>query len=218
MFSWIAHQVNNFTGPKEEGPFSELKESLRRLFEFEPVLSSSLELQYKFSLEQICRSTFETDERMVVMDFLHYSVAPVNPNSEWRTIFNGLRLLNALVDSGSSKIFSEVSEGQHFDLLQKTLFLTTYSNSDERIAKLIRTAAQEIREKLLVRFNQIDEQPEEPPILHAGKSISSRDAPLEFQAKKSLDHIASFKHSEEESSSEGENDAPEQQSQLVDLL
>ena len=123
MFSWLAHQVNNFTGPKEEGPFSELKESLRRLFEFEPVLSSSLELQYKFSLEQICRSTFEADERMVVMAFLHYSVAPVNPNSEWRTIFNGLRLLNALVDSGSSKIFSEVSEGQHFDLLQKTLFL-----------------------------------------------------------------------------------------------
>ena len=201
----------------DKGPFGELKDTLRTALQFEPVLPGSLELEYKFHLEEICRATFEREERIVVMDFLHYSFAPANANSEWRSIFNGLRILNALIDSGSSKVFSEVLEGKHFDVLQKTLFLTNYPNSDERIAKLIRTAAQEVRDKLLVKFNEVEvgETEESAGVV---QSISSKDAPALPQVvpQRSLPLIASLRHTED--SSEEEEDPPRLGAQLLDLL
>ena len=214
MFSWIAHQVNNLSASRKEGPFEELNQTMRKVLQFEPVLTSALELEYKFHLEQITRATFEYEERVIVMDFLHYSFAPSNPNNEWRTIFNGLRILNALIDSGSSKVFHEVSEGKHFDVLQKTLFLSSYCNTDERISKLIRTSAMQVRDRLQIKFSQVDEEPQGDR-RDETKSISSKEG-VAIPVAVHLEHIASFKHTEDSS----DDDEPRKMAEICfpDLL
>lgn len=194
MLSWISNQLSPSLSV---GPHADLKQRMKDALAFEAVLTPPRELEYKFLMEQICRSSFDMDERMIILDFLHYSFAPVDPNGEWRTIFNGLRILNALVDSGSNKIIAEVSEGKHFDVVQKTLFLTTYANSDERVGKLIRTAAKEIRDKLLKKFDLVQEESVDESQI---KSISSRDSgtPVERPAvPSSLAHIVALKHVED---------------------
>ena len=168
MFSWLSQTVN---GSKPNDPQGELKSLMIEALSFDAVLSSAKQLEYKHCLEQICRYSFDSEDRAVVMDFLHYSFAPVEPDREWRKTFNGLRILNQLIDSGSRVIFTEVSEGRHFDILQKTLFLTNYHNTDERVGKLVRSSAKEIRDKLLEKFNE--EIPEIQP--EDIKSISYRD-------------------------------------------
>lgn len=190
--------MNHFSARRNEGPFEDLQQTMREVLQFDPVLTSTLELEYKFHLEKISRATFEYEERVIVMDFLHYSFAPSNPNDEWRTIFNGLRILNALIDSGSSKVFHEVSEGRHFDVLQKTLFLSSYCNTDERISKLIRTSAMQVRDRLQIKFSEVED--EEPPGDRRGetKSISSKEG-VAIQVVAHLQHIASFKHTEDSS-------------------
>ena len=209
MLSWISEQINTLSPPRDLGPHADLKRAMREAIAFDAVLSSAKDLEYKFVLEQICRSSFEVEERMIILDFLHYTMAPVDPNSEWRTVFNGLRILNTLIDSGSIAVFTEVAEGKHFDLVQKTLFLTTYANSDERIGKLIRTAAKEIRDKLLLKFDAInsgtlvDESPSQEVKAISSSSVSSTSTPASRPvAPSGVAHIVALRHVEDSSEDE----------------
>lgn len=202
MISWLSEQIASLSPPKEEGPHAATKALMKEVLACEAVLSPAKELEYKYLMEQVCRATFDIDDRVIVMDFLHYSLAPVDAGREWRTIFNGLRVVDALIDSGSSAVFAEVSEGKHFDLLQKTLFLLSYAHSDERIGKLIRTAAKEIRDKLLVKFDQLD-NPEEPEDQPNVTCMSSKDTVRHRPViASSIAHVVSLRHIEESSDEE----------------
>jgi hypothetical protein len=212
MFSWFSEQISTIKTPSGDEPHSELRGTMQEALGFEPVLTASKELEYKFVLEQICRASFEVDNRIIILDFLHYAFAPPYPNTEWRTIFNGLRILDSLVGSGSNRIFSEISQGKHFDVVQKTLFLTTYANSDERVAKLIRTAAREIRDKLLAKFDLVDSIPEteEPLKSISSKDVSGKATPDTIQpvAPSSIVNLVSLRHQEDSSDEEGNSKIP----------
>ena len=209
MFSWLTDQISGLKSPNEEGPHCEIKETMREALRFDPVLTASKQLEYKFNLEKICRASFEIESRMIILDFLHYAFAPVNANTEWRTIFNGLRILDSLVDSGSNQIFTEISQGKHFDVVQKTLFLTTYTNSDERVGKLIRNAAKEIREKLLSKFDLVESMPQsnEEPKSISSKDVSGRATPETSRpvAPSSILNFVSLRHIEDSSDEEAPN-------------
>lgn len=225
MLSWISRQLprnGEITAPSDDNPVELMKYGLS----FDAVLTPGKEHEYRDMLARISRTTYEQKNRYSVLDSLHYGLAPKNPEREWRTIFNGLRILNSLIDHGSLEIFREVSEGQHFDLLQKSLFLLSFCHSDERVTKLIRTAAREIRDKLSAKFNEIEEQPSEvhpPPISASG--ISSEDA---FHLKQnpvvtsSFSHLVSLRHieSDEDGSDrlDGNPTSTLETPQLPDLL
>jgi hypothetical protein len=186
---------------------------------FDAVFSVSQEAEYKFVLARICQASFRSGDRVILMDCLHYAFAPADPGKEWRTIFNGLRILNSLIDSGSVAIFQEVSEGKHFDIVQKSLFLLSYNSSDDRVTKLIRSAARDLRSKLLAKFAQLDDK---TPATDEGKktSISHRDSIAVSIPHSSVSHLVDLRHVED--SSEDENECNETPSlippETVDLL
>ena len=223
MLSWIAKSLQKAN--QQLGLPNDISRLMKTGLDFEPVLTSTREEEYRVCLMRICRATFNIEGRNIVMDCLHYAFAPKNPANEWRTIFNGLRILNSLIDSGSVQIFKEVSEGKHFDLLQKSLFLVTFSHSDERISKLIRTAARQIRDKLLNKLNEIEQYSGDdcpPPISSSG--ISSEDPPVAFEKSisNSVSQLVSLRHVE---SDDDECPSPESRKsltvetpQLLDLL
>ena len=53
--------------------------------------------------------------------------------------------------NGSQDLFREISGGLHFDIFQRTLTLTTYSNEDERVSRLIQSLAKTVRNLLVER-------------------------------------------------------------------
>lgn len=217
MFSWLSERISAFSSLRTPEPGTEVERMMKEALEFEAVVSPARELEYKYLLDSICKASCNSDDRFAIMDFLHYSLSPANPAKEWRMIFNGLRILKALIDSGSVSIFREVSEGKHFDLVQKSLFLLTYCNADERVAKLIRVTAREIRDKLLEKFNDLENEPNVEK-----KSVSYRDAikrPSVVAAPSSISHLVSLGHVEEDYPSRNEDDTPRPNVQeTVDLL
>ena len=152
MFTWLAARI---TPPLDDG----ITKIMREAFAFEPVLRPGDEFERnKFILSEIVRRSYIPEDRVVIMDHLHYALCP---ETEWRTIFNGFRVLTALMDNGGSPdIFSELLQGKHFDVTQKTLFLTQYTNDDPRVGKLVSTIAQQVRGQLLIKFS---EEPKPPP-------------------------------------------------------
>ena len=219
MISWLANQVAKLSFPGHGPAKTEVESLMKEILSFDAVFSVAQEAEYKFVLARICEASFRSGDRLVLMDCLHYAFAPANPGKEWRTIFNGLRILNSLIDSGSVAIFREVSEGKHFDLVQKSLFLISYSSSDDRITKLIRSTARDLRDKLLAKFAQLDD---ETSATDDGKktSISHRDSLAVPIPHSSVSHLVQLRHVEDSSEDDSEcNETPSMiPPETVDLL
>ena len=206
MLAWLSDKVSGTRSP-DDAVNVQVKSLMREALAFDAVLTSEKELEHKFVLEQICQYSFDLEDRVIVMDFLHYAFAPVDPNSEWRTIFNGLRILNGLIDSGCRNVFSEVMEGKHFDLVQKTLFLTTYSNADERVGRLVRSVAKDVREKLLQKFTDVETElayPKEEKVTSVSSKNASRILTAGNAKGMTVPGVARFTHTEESSDEESE--------------
>ena len=219
MISWLSDRISKGSLLSHHSSSTQIESLMKDAIAFDAVFSASQEAEYKFLLARICEASFRSEDRFLMMDFLHYALAPANAGIEWRTIFSGLRILNALIDSGSIAIFQEVSEGKHFDLVQKSLFLLSYSNADDRVMKLIRCAARELRDKLLDKFTHLDENPSSTGQI-AKKSISHRDSVAVRIPDSSVSDLVKLRHVED--SSDDEVDCNETPSLLpaetVDLL
>ena len=182
MLQWLSQRFRN----EEHDPEYELTTLLILTLKFNPVLTTAKELEYTDNIDRICRASIDSGNRIIIMDHLRSAFS----STDWHTILNALRVLNGLIDSGSSKIFSEVAQGRHFDIVQRTLFLTSYTNNDDRVGKLIRCAAREIREKLLIKMTEIHDIPEE-----VTSGVSYKDT-IEANYESSVSHLVSLKHTE----------------------
>ena len=198
MLSWF---VNHVTPSLEvqHVPRDDAGRLIKATLRLEPVLSGAEEREYRLNIEQICRLSFDIETRQMVMNSLHYALSPNYVGVEWRMIFNGLRILNSLIDGGSVEIFKEVSEGKHFDILQKSLFLLSFSHADERVTKVIRSSAREVRDRLLVKFNEIEENynmDQHCPFSSTGISSDDIRANGLTLSTNPVSHLVSFGHVE----------------------
>ena len=179
----------------EPEPLSELSDLVNSTLRFEAVLTSSRQLEYQQDILIICAASLKLDERFLIMTLLHDALV----SKEWHKLFNGLRILTCLIESGSDEIFVEVLQGKHFDILQKTLFLKSFANADDRVSKLIRRTAADIREKLLRKLNEVES------CLENGQSFQSSSTGISYRDivtpvfENSVSHLVSLRHVESDS-------------------
>lgn len=194
MIAWLSAQVRKSLKPR-----SETETVLDQISNFEAVISTDRLSEFRHLLDCVCKQSFYSDERNLIMHHLESSLRPSNP--DWRVILNGLRLLDALCDRGSCLVFQEVSQCSHFDVVQRTLFLLTFSHDDDRITKLMRHTAQQVRAKVLSRFNDSDNEIR-ASVSYTDKTVVSSGQPSSFA------HLVSLRHVEDD----------QEEPDLVDLL
>lgn len=122
--------------------------------------------ELEWLMVRLCELSNSADERSRI---LHQLWKSLNSCSDWRCVYIGLRVLRGLAMSGSPDIFCEISGGLHFDIFQRTLILTTYSNEDERVSQLIQTLAKSVRNLLVERcsdFGADDVDEQRSPAVH----------------------------------------------------
>ena len=98
--------------------------------------------EYRMDLERVARLSFELDERVKILNFIHEQLL----TEDWRRVWNSLNILEILFKNGSNKVLSEFSQGEHFDVLQRLLLLAAFPHDDLRIRELVRFRAREVRE------------------------------------------------------------------------
>jgi len=140
MFGWLSSHTRAHS--------TEVEKILGTLDKLGPVISTDDSRELHRWLRELCQLARHRANRKQIFEYLRVSL---DPSSDWRVIDNGLRILSALVIEGATKFFCEISRGMHFDVIQRTLILTSYCHDDDRITRLIRSSAHRVHQQLLTR-------------------------------------------------------------------
>ena len=142
MLSWcrLSSRVSNTS--------SESVSILKRIHELGVFVPKNDLPELEWLMIRLCELSFIPDDRPTILEHVWKSL---NPSADWHSINNGLRILRGLAMNGSQDLFREISGGLHFDIFQRTLTLTTYSNEDERVSRLIQSLAKTVRNLLVER-------------------------------------------------------------------
>jgi hypothetical protein len=211
MLSWISERVHQMVKREEREDHADLVRVMTSTLNSD-VTSAQVQNSNIFEgSKAICEASFQYDLRGEIIMQLSCGLIPDIRSGDWRTIYNALRILNLLMDSGCLEMFREVQEGKHVDLTQRLLFLSEYNDSDPRKTKLIRSTARETRARLLLKFEEIDQnnlscQPEKI----TKSSVSSGDhhvtSGCSSRIPESVSNLVSLRHVESDSSMDGSHD------------
>lgn len=159
MFSFLSNPIlSRITNRK-----TELDTVLERLAELGPYISKSYEQEFAELIQRVCKIAQNKDFRTYLCEYLRRSLNP--SQVDWRTLNDGLRILNGLIISGPEELFRETKIGLHCDFLQQVVILTDYSHEDCRVARLIRSAATTVRDRLVTRLECLEDVKEESIVL-----------------------------------------------------
>lgn len=162
MFNWLSHRMRKSAGG--ETPMTDIGTALNRLLDFGAIIPPEKSDGFRNLIEIVCRQSYDVYDRVLIMDCIQSALCPRSPETGWRKIVNGIRILDALFDHGSDSIFQEVLEGKHFDILQRMVFLLNYTNTDDRVGRLIRSLAKELKGKLMVKFETMNHTVDTPAL------------------------------------------------------
>jgi hypothetical protein len=99
------------------------------------------------AIEAVVKATKDAESRRVIMRHLSGCLGQT-ASAQWRQVYLAMLVLEELMKDGSPELVTEVANGVHFDLVQRTSFLVKYEYSfDERVQGLIRKKALQIRER-----------------------------------------------------------------------
>ena len=132
-------------------PSDEFLASLKKFADSE--LARSKLPEYRMELEAYARSSFESEERSNMLQFISTSLQ----DTAWRPTFNCLNLLDVLFTKGSKSIITECHSGQYFDVLQRLLILHSYAHEDARVRDLVRDLSKSVRNKCKDKFAEIED-------------------------------------------------------------
>lgn len=96
--------------------------------------------------------------RLEIMKYLRECLSEAS-GKRWQRIYGGLALTESLMRHGSHELISEVSQGRHFDLVQKVSLLEKFNAAargcpDRRAQAVIRTKATEVKTMLVVMLER----------------------------------------------------------------
>jgi len=99
-------------------------------------------------LTPVIEASVNEEDRPVIMKHLRECLAEP-AGKQWRHIYGGLVLVEALVKSGSPALITETAEGRHFDLVQRLSFLEHFENADKRVMNNVRKKAEQLRKQVV---------------------------------------------------------------------
>jgi len=110
----------------------------------------------KDALQRVTQASHVADDRRDIMRHLHSCLSEPS-GKRWRRVLGGLSLLDGLLQSGASALFTEAAEGHHFDLVQKLNWLESYEYADDkRVQSLVRQKACAMKVLLLRKLEQLE--------------------------------------------------------------
>jgi hypothetical protein len=88
------------------------------------------------------------EDRPEIMKHLRECLAEPK-GDQWRRVYGGLVLCEALVKQGSPALLTETAEGRHFDLVQRLSFLEQFDYTDKRVMNNVRRKAEALRKEVV---------------------------------------------------------------------
>mmetsp|Transcript_10483 Transcript_10483/g.28710 ORF Transcript_10483/g.28710 Transcript_10483/m.28710 type:complete len:340 (-) Transcript_10483:41-1060(-) len=129
------------------GGASPLEADLRRITEAE-----SIDTPDKDVLRSIVTSTHDPDDRRDILRHLQECLAE-SSGRRWRRVHGGLVLLEELIKNGAPALITEISEGMHFDPVQRLTFIERFEyKEDRRVQGIVRQKATALRADLIDRL------------------------------------------------------------------
>lgn len=99
-------------------------------------------------LAPIIEASKKAEDRPEIMKHIRECLAEPS-GKQWKRIYGGLVLVDALVKDGPPALIAETAEGRYFDLAQRLAFLESFDNVDKRVQNNIRRKAEDIRKVLV---------------------------------------------------------------------
>lgn len=128
-----------------KAPGAALEAELRKA-----TLQSSIDVP-EDAVNAVVLASHNADDRRQIMLHLHGCLA-ASASSQWRRVYSGLVVLEALLERGSPLIISEVADGVHCDLVQRLSFVENYEYGyDSRVQDMLRRRASNLRTAWLER-------------------------------------------------------------------
>jgi len=129
------------------GAGSALEADLRRITEAE-----SIDTPDKDTLRSIAQASHNADDRREILRHLQECLAE-SSGRRWRRVHGGLVLLEELLKNGSPVLVTELSEGMHFDPVQRLTFIERFEyKEDRRVQGIVRQKATVLRGDLIERL------------------------------------------------------------------
>lgn len=109
----------------------------------------------------VIAESHDEDCRREIMRHLHECLSATG-SKHWQKIYGGLALSEFLMHHGSPALLAEVSQGFHFDLVQKVSLLENFDAkaqacTDRRAENFVRTKAKELRSMLVSQLKKAEE-------------------------------------------------------------
>jgi len=106
----------------------------------------------------VIAESHDADCRREIMRHLHECLSATG-SKHWQRIYGGLALSEFLMHHGSPALLAEVSQGLHFDLVQKVSLLESFDAkaracTDRRAENVVRMKAKELRKMLVSQLEQ----------------------------------------------------------------
>lgn len=110
----------------------------------------------------VIAESHDEDCRREIMRHLHECLSATG-SKHWHRMYGGLALAENLVQHGSPALLAEVSQGLHFDLVQKVSLLENFDAkarvcTDRRAENVVRTKARELRSMLVTQLGKATEE------------------------------------------------------------
>mmetsp|Transcript_14083 Transcript_14083/g.38535 ORF Transcript_14083/g.38535 Transcript_14083/m.38535 type:complete len:381 (-) Transcript_14083:114-1256(-) len=165
---------------------SELEADLRRVTDAGVIDVS------KEALHVLVQHSYNEDDRRVMMRHLRACLAE-GAAAQWRRVYLGLLVVEALFKNGSTRLISETAQGFHFDLVQRLSFLENYEYGfDKRVQDMVRRKASSLRAAWLRRQLEVEEGAHggaheicaQPPPAHDSARPNASEAPPDRKVSK----------------------------------
>lgn len=125
----------------------------------------------------VIAESHDEDCRREIMQHLHECLSATG-SKHWQRIYGGLALSEFLMHHGSPALLDEVSQGFHFDLVQKVSLLENFDAkaracTDRRAESIVRMKAKELRNMLVSQLQQAAEDQHKDGLLESSESVST---------------------------------------------
>lgn len=121
--------------------------------------SDLIDLPPKDALTFISQSSQVADNRREIMRHLQECLSE-SSGARWRRVRGGLVLLEHLLKTGCPVLMSEISEGMHFDPVQRLTFLEKFEYRDDlRVQGMVRQKATALRADVIARMESNSDEP-----------------------------------------------------------
>lgn len=156
--------------------------------------SDLIDLPPKDALLCITQASQVADNRREIMRHLQECLSE-SSGARWRRVRGGLVLLEQLLKDGAPALLNEISEGLHFDPVQRLTFLEKFEYRDDlRVQGMIRQKATALRADVVARLQGSDDQAISSGAAHGGSvsggGSASSSKPLALSSDEPTDRGA----------------------------